>query len=106
MELDKVFKPIQSGEQVMVVAPLSNAFFEKEVLEWKELATANNYKIIYSEIKKDLEIFTNIEEAKTWLESQSSPHDEELAYFLSNQPSETDKKIFIPYRRLILILEG
>lgn len=106
MELDKTFKPIKSGEQVMLVAPLSNIFFEKEILEWKQLAKDHNYKIVYSEIKKDLEIFTNVEEAATWLDSQNSPHGEELAYFLSNQPTDTNKKIFIPYRRLILILEG
>lgn len=87
----------------MLICPLSNQFRASEMYLWKKLTKENGYKIIYSEIKKELAMFPDIEAAYAWLATQDSPDKDEISQFLEKQPM--NQKIFVPYRRLILIIE-
>lgn len=86
----------------MLIADLSPSSFEKEIFEWKELVKNNGFTIQYSEIHHDIAIFNDLDEVQEWIRPQLSPN--MAANFVSTLEPINDK-IYIPYRRLILILQ-
>ena len=106
MEQEKVLFSLNEGEKAMIIACLSNQYFDEEILEWEKIIREEGYKIVHSEIKNSVAIFKDLNEAKSWIASQNSKDGDEVREYLFNKVKEDAKNIVIPYRRLILIVES